>query len=685
MGSAIGYIPEMVWNESGSVKGGSDLIASGGGASAVYPKPAWQNVAGVPADGKRDVPDVSLAAAGHDGYLLIFNGSLAAVGGTSASSPSLAGIMSMVHQKNGVQGNASPAFYAISAKQALGGPAAFHDITLGSNSVPGVVGYSAAAGYDPASGLGSVNGAILVNNWSSATALNCTLAGSPTSFTVLQGQMQSLSITCGNAQGTFGSNLSLAVNGLPSGVTANFSPATLAAGTGLSSLSVNAASSAAPGAYTLSVTATLPNSSPQFSRALAVPLTINAPPTFKLTPSTSSLTFAQGASASFTVASAHSGTFNSSVKLTLSGLPAGVTAVVTPAQINAPGDGVTTFSLQSTSNTVAGTYTLLVNGQGGGFTVAAPISLKVIQAPAFTFTSTQNALLLRRSSAATTVNLTVAGLSNGFNAPVVFAATTLPAGVSASFAPASLAAPGSGTTALSLAASSTAATGVFAITVTATGGTLVRSVQLQLTVTPAPTFAIQASLPSYNIVAGDTLTELVSATGLYGYNSNIRLSTAALPAGLTVTLGASTISGAAGSTNVTIQTSATIAVGVYSIVVTGTDPTSGVSQTAAISLLVGDVTTTLSAPTLSVHKGSSASITATVTAQSYSGNVALSTTALPIGITSAFSKPVLPGSGTSTLTISAASTVIPGTYTISVRTTTGAVWSLIPFTIVVTN
>ena len=93
--SAVSYIPEVVWNESGP---GAGLWSSGGGASNIYAKPSWQTGTGVPADSKRDVPDVSLTAAGHDGYLIVQNGSLYAVGGTSAASPSFAGLMALVVQ-----------------------------------------------------------------------------------------------------------------------------------------------------------------------------------------------------------------------------------------------------------------------------------------------------------------------------------------------------------------------------------------------------------------------------------------------------------------------------------------------------------------------------------------------------------------------------------------------------------
>ncbi|MGB9120013.1 MAG: S53 family peptidase, partial [Candidatus Angelobacter sp.] len=166
--SALSYIPEIVWNESGAVTGGSGLFATGGGASTVYAKPAFQTGPGVPADGARDIPDVALSSASHDGYLIIQGHTatatgLAAVGGTSAASPSFAGLMALVVQKTGAaQGNANPILYAMGQNQFAGGTAVYHDTITGDNSVPGVTGFTAGTGYDEATGWGSVDAASMV-------------------------------------------------------------------------------------------------------------------------------------------------------------------------------------------------------------------------------------------------------------------------------------------------------------------------------------------------------------------------------------------------------------------------------------------------------------------------------------------------------------------------------------------
>jgi hypothetical protein len=181
-GSALSYIPEIAWNDT---TGTGVLSAGGGGHSVNFSKPGWQTGAGVPSDGARDVPDISLNASGsHDGYLICSfgscingfrssNGGLLVVGGTSAGAPAFAGVVAIINQlSNSIQGNVNPKLYALAATA----PAAFHDITLGGNQVPclagtancpsgGSIGYTAGVGYDQATGLGSVDIASLLAAW----------------------------------------------------------------------------------------------------------------------------------------------------------------------------------------------------------------------------------------------------------------------------------------------------------------------------------------------------------------------------------------------------------------------------------------------------------------------------------------------------------------------------------------
>ena len=201
-GSALNYIPETAWNDSAP----GDPSSGGGGASAMFAKPSWQTGSGVPNDGARDVPDVSLASsADHDGYMVYNEGQLAIYGGTSAATPVFAGIAALVNQylqSTGAQstpglGNVNPKLYAL----AQSSPSVFHDVATGDNIVTvscsgrsrncqsGSFGFSAAAGYDQATGLGSVDAHALAMAWrgdtSSITSASAamTLASSTPSLT----------------------------------------------------------------------------------------------------------------------------------------------------------------------------------------------------------------------------------------------------------------------------------------------------------------------------------------------------------------------------------------------------------------------------------------------------------------------------------------------------------------------
>jgi subtilase family serine protease len=260
-GSALSYIPEIPWNLScaGSIvavylgysvgygpngfcgssqaeqvglfvvvagSGGPSACASGapaenlvvGGSCQGYAKPAWQTgVPGIPGDGVRDIPDVSLFASnglwGH-WYVTCFSDPLnfgapcvgapvnwAGAGGTSFAAPLLAGIQALVNQKmGGAQGNPNPVYYKLAASSVAS--SVFHSITTGDIAVncsgdtncfgTAFVGrgratpatefngngalsttsqtytpaFAAASGWNFATGLGSVDAYNLILNWS---------------------------------------------------------------------------------------------------------------------------------------------------------------------------------------------------------------------------------------------------------------------------------------------------------------------------------------------------------------------------------------------------------------------------------------------------------------------------------------------------------------------------------------
>jgi subtilase family serine protease len=214
-GSALSYIPEMVWNDDSTA---STLLASGGGASLYFSKPAWQRGNGVPADFSRDVPDVSLDASPYHDPLLICtqgfctsgftngSGALEPGGGTALTSSVFAGLIALVVQKTGGPvGVANPTIYALASSGY--GNAVFNDVKTGTNASPctsasincpngGTIGFSATAGYDQATGWGSVNAFNLVNDWALVTG---TPMGNGPAFSLTNVAGNATSVSAGTA------------------------------------------------------------------------------------------------------------------------------------------------------------------------------------------------------------------------------------------------------------------------------------------------------------------------------------------------------------------------------------------------------------------------------------------------------------------------------------------------------
>jgi trimeric autotransporter adhesin len=193
---------------------------------AGYPKPAWQNAPGVPNDQVRDLPDVSLFAANGQNLsaapICAEPGDCAAVtsgepqvtlvGGTSVASPSMAGVMALINQKYGRQGQANYTLYGLARQY----PSVFHDITAGTNDsfcgvgtigppdcdVPianGPYGYSygkyaAGPGYDLASGLGSIDVNLLMNDWNKVTYAASTTSLQVSPGSIVHGAAATLSV-----------------------------------------------------------------------------------------------------------------------------------------------------------------------------------------------------------------------------------------------------------------------------------------------------------------------------------------------------------------------------------------------------------------------------------------------------------------------------------------------------------
>ena len=161
--SSFAITSEVVWNELGSSEG-----AGGGGISDVFPLPSYQANAGVPTSAAgggtgRGVPDVAGNADPVTGYLVVVDGQREPIGGTSAVAPLWAGLIARLAQATGKRfGLLQPMIYAGAAAGAAA--PGFNDIVQGSNGA-----YKAGPGWDACTGLGSPNGAALLDLLSGTT------------------------------------------------------------------------------------------------------------------------------------------------------------------------------------------------------------------------------------------------------------------------------------------------------------------------------------------------------------------------------------------------------------------------------------------------------------------------------------------------------------------------------------
>ena len=456
---------------------------SGGGVSTVYAIPTYQQGLSMAANHgstkMRNIPDVALTA-DIQMFLIQSNGQAVVVGGTSAAAPLWSGFIALANQQAAANakpriGFLNPLLYTIGEHSNYA--VDMNDVTSGSNG-----GFAAVTGYDLTTGWGSPAGQHLINDLTSTAEPSFSLSTSASALTVTPTSTGAATVTVTATNG-FSGSVGLTVSGMPSGVTAAFSPA---ATTSTSKVTFTANASAHSGTYPLTVTGV----SGSLSSTTAIALTVVVP-SFSLSSSASALTVPRGGSGNSTISVAGQNGFGATVNFAVSGLPSGVTAAFSPASTTSK--SVLTFSANSVAT--AGTYTVTVAGVSGALTSTTAIAL-TITAPNFTLSFTGAALgLPRGSTAAGAVTITP---QNGFNSSVSLSASGLPSGVTAAFGAFSTA----GISQVTFTASSTATLGSFPITVHGVSGALSSSATFTLTVLAASSGTSLVNLaPAYNINA----------------------------------------------------------------------------------------------------------------------------------------------------------------------------------------
>ncbi|HEY6268984.1 MAG TPA: protease pro-enzyme activation domain-containing protein [Candidatus Acidoferrum sp.] len=465
-GSAISYIPEIPWNDScagalvsnfegysptyGSTSLCNDpnigpflqtTVGGGGGPSGCatgtpsvkgvvsgtckgWPKPSWQSVLGNPHDGVRDTPDVSLFAAdGLWGHFYVFCWSDLANGGAACT---------------GDPSNWTGAGGTSFASPIMAGIQALINQRAGARQGnPNPTYYQLAATEYGSSGNGSCNS----SNGAGASSA-CVF------YDVTLGDMDV------NCTGTHNCYLPSGSVGVLSTSNTSFAPAygtstgwDFASGIG----SVNATN--------------LVNNWPGVAPIQG----------FLLAATPGSLTLVQGTSGTSTISFAPQGGFSSSVSLSATGLPSGVTASFNPSSTLS----TSTLTLSASNTAMSGTATITITGTSGSLTNSTTLTLTVNAAPDFALSVAPGSVSLTQgSSGSSTITVTP---QNGFTGSVNLSTSALPGGVNAFLSPSST----TGASKLTFAAGSTSAVGGFTVIVTGTSGSLTHTASVTLTIIAA--------------------------------------------------------------------------------------------------------------------------------------------------------------------------------------------------------
>ena len=396
---------------------------------------------------------------------------------------------------------------------------------------------------------------------------------------VEQGMSATDSVTVSSING-FSSAINLTVTGLPAGVTATFSPATVTGSAG-STLTLVASNTATVGPATVTITGT----SGATTSSTTLTVSVIAEPNFTITASPTAISVPAATSGTTSIAIGYVGGLTGSVSLSASSLPSGVSANFSPNSVNSSGTVSVSFFVQS--GTPAGTSNVTITGTDGtishSVTVALTIPGTTTGNPSFTLAPGSAALTLTPSSS-TTDTLTVTG-AGGFSGSVTLAVSGLPTGVTGSFGTN----PTTGSSVLTLTASSTAAPGTSTLTITGTSGTLTASTSISLTVsaTQTPSFTLAPSAAALSVNQGATATDTVTVMDTGGFSGNVTLAVSGLPTGVTGSFGTNPTTG---SSILTLTASSTAAPGTSKLTITGTSGT--LTATTSVTLTVSSATAT---------------------------------------------------------------------------------------------
>jgi uncharacterized membrane protein len=411
-------------------------------------------------------------------------------------------------------------------------------------------------------------------------------------------------------------------------------------------------------------------------------------PDFSIEASPTTLTIAQGESDISVITITSLKGFSKLVELTVSGVPPGVTATLSPEQVTPPADGTATSTLTVSVDISAtpGTYILTVNGTSKSRQHSVDITLEIIELPPpphFSIEVNPASLTIAQGSSDTST-IIVTSL-NGFESAVTLSVSGAPAGVTTAFSVNPVTPPADGTaiSTLTIDVGTTVTPNTYSLTITGTSGDLSHTAVLSLTVTELPLepdFEISAFPDSLTIIRGESDTSTITVTSLHGFSSAVTLSVSGVPSGVTTSFDVNPVTppvdGTATST-LTVSVDVLAEPGDYTLTVTGTSGT--LTRTVDISLTVSlppDFSISAFPTSLTIVQGGSGTSTITVSSlNGFNSPVDLSVSGVPSGVTATLNPtqvtPPPDGSETATLTVQVDVTAAPSTYILTITGTSG--------------
>ncbi len=466
------------------------------------------------------------------------------------------------------------------------------------------------------------------SNQAPAATANFSLSA-PTEIAVTPNSLQTISISVVPANG-FSSAVSVVLSGLPAGVTATPSTFAVTPGATAQTVAIQANAGVSPGPINLVVTGT----SGSLSQSMT---TSTSQADFALSGPGQPIALTAGGTAQVGVSAAAFNGFSGQVAATLTGLPAGVTA--SPSTLTFAPGAAGTITVTADASAQPGSSTLMLAGTSGALSNNLELPLALSAAPAgplvpdFSLSLAPSAITLAAAGSPGQVTLSATAI-NGFTGPIGVSLSGLPSGVVAMPASFSLMPGTPQQISLTVAATDTAAAATLVFS--ASSGTLAHTAELAVTITPPqPNFSLQVTPASLTLNAGGGAQSVsVAATALYGFSGQVNVVLSGLPASVTASPSALTLTpGVAQTVNLTAGSNA--AAGTGSLNLLGTSGT--ISNSASVGLTINastpDFVFSATPSTITVTPGTFQPVTLSIVPLSgFNSAVTVTTGSLPDGV-----------------------------------------------------